>query len=348
MWQPDQYLEELYKSEQIDDSAAAWHTRKADVRNRLLASLGPMPNTAEPLQPIVLEREEREDHLLERVEFSTAAGLRVPAYVLIPKGLTGRAPAVLAWHGHGYGSREIVGLQPDGTPDDAEPGIHQHFALQLVRRGLIVIAPEIIGFGDRRLAAESRKDPRKSSSCAALSSRLLLYGRTLAGLRLFEAKRTLDYLLTREDVDPQRIGTMGFSGGGLIASLSSALDERIHATVLCAFTSTFRGSILAMNHCIDNYLPSILPHAELPELIGLIAPRALFVESGTEDTLFPANSVREAVDRLQEIYRAEGSTACLEVDMFPGKHEICGRISYDWLARMLKAGLPYRVSNHRL
>ncbi|KQX68645.1 dienelactone hydrolase family protein [Paenibacillus sp. Root444D2] len=340
MWNPDDYLELVYNNLNDESRLAIkkpWNERKADVRSKLLESLGEIPNTTGELNPVVLERMDKGDHYLERVIYTTDINLQVAAFVLSPKRLMGKAPTVLAWHGHGYGSREIVGLKPDGTTDDAPPGIHQHFALKLVQRGMIVVAPEIIGFGDRRLSADKDKDPKKSSSCFSLASRLLLYGKTLAGLRIYEAIRSLDYLLMREDVDPNRIGCMGFSGGGLIASLSSALDERIKATVICAFTSTFRGSLLAMNHCIDNYLPSILPYADLPELIGLIAPRALFVESGIEDPLFPVASVQEAIVKLKEIYYTEGTEGKFEVDLFPGKHEVSGRQSYDWLARQLKA-----------
>jgi dienelactone hydrolase len=340
MWSPDAYLDQLYEilnSKCASTPKKPWPERKAAVRSKLLECLGAWPDQTVSLNPVTLSRIDREGYTEERVEYSSDGGLRIPAYVLIPKGLKDKAAAVLAWHGHGYGSREIVGLQPDGAVDESQqPGIHQHYALQLVRRGLIVIAPEIIGFGDRRMRADIAKDPKKSSSCFSLSSRLLLYGRTLAGLRIYEAMRSLDYLETRADVDANRIGSMGFSGGGLIASLGSALDDRIKATVICAFTSTFSGSLLAMNHCIDNYLPSILPDTDLPELIGLIAPRGLFVESGLEDTLFPAASVREAVEALQDIYMETGAEGQLEGDLFPGKHEVSGRKSYDWLAEQLK------------
>ncbi|WP_028548311.1 alpha/beta hydrolase family protein [Paenibacillus sp. UNC451MF] len=341
MWSPDEYLKQLYDSkDQMREHVLGpqhWRERKGEVRTKLMKALGSLPNGSVSLNPVLLERTEREDCIVERVAFATAEHLRIPAYVLIPKQLEARAPAVLAWHGHGYGSREIVGLQPDGTVDEGEPGIHQHFAVQLVRRGMIVIAPEIIGFGDRRLAADRVKDPKKASSCFALSSRLLLYGQTLAGLRVYEAMRALDYLLSRDEVDPGRIGSMGFSGGGMIAALSAALDDRIQAVVLSAFTSTFRGSLLAMNHCIDNYLPSVLEYADLPELIGLIWPRSLFIESGMEDTLFPESSVREALTVLERIYQEEDALERLQADLFPGKHEVSGRKSYDWLAQRLRA-----------
>ena len=84
-----------------------------------------------------------------------------------------------------------------------------------------------------------------------------------------------------------KIGCMGISGGGLVAAFTSILDERIKATVISGYTSTFKGSIMDRRHCLDNYIPGILEYTEMPDLIGLIAPRALFIEAGTADHLFP-------------------------------------------------------------
>ncbi|WP_077622595.1 hypothetical protein [Sediminibacillus massiliensis] len=89
----------------------------------------------------------------------------------------------------------------------------------------------------------------------------------------------------------------------MVAAFTAALDERVKATVLSGFTNTFKGSIMAMHHCIDNYLPGILRYAELPDIIGLIAPRPLFVEAGEEDPIFPVEHVRTALSRLKKIYQ---------------------------------------------
>jgi dienelactone hydrolase len=301
-----------------------------------------MGDFAEPdarLEPELLETEEYDDYVQERVSYRTADRLRVPAYVLIPKRRKGKLPAVVAWHGHGYGSKEIVGLHPDGSHNDGDPGIHGRFAVELAKRGLVVLAPEIIGFGDRRLAAHWSKDPRKSSSCSMLSATLLMLGKTLAGLRVHEAIRAADYLGAREEVDAGRIGCMGFSGGGMVAAFASMLDKRMQAAAISAYTSTFAGSIMRINHCIDNYIPSILRLGELPELLGSMAPRALFVESGLADPLFPIDAVQEAVRRLERIYTERGAADRFRFDFFPGKHEVSGARLFDWLAEYLHSGL---------
>jgi dienelactone hydrolase len=152
---------------------------------------------------------------------------------------------VLALHGHGYGSREIVGLKPDGSPDAGPPGIHRHFAVSLVKRGVAVIAPDVVGFGERRLEADLRENPDAPSSCYCLATQLLMLSKTLTGLRVHEARAALDYFASRPDVDARRIGVMGFSGGALIANALGALDERIRAMVLTGFPTTFRDSIFS-------------------------------------------------------------------------------------------------------
>jgi hypothetical protein len=257
------------------------------------------------------------------------------AYVLLPKDAGRPLPGVLALHGHGYGSREIVGLLPDGAPDEGKPGIHRHFAIQLVKRGLAVIAPDVIGFGERRLASDLRKKPNAPSSCEKLSTQLMMLGKTLTGLRVHEARRALDYLISRPDVDGSRIGAMGFSGGALIANALSVLDERIGAMMLTGFPNTFKDSIFAVHHCIDNYTPGLLLHAELPELIGLFAPKPLFLESGFDDRIFPREGFLKAAEEVQAIYDREEAGDRLRTDLFPGAHEISGRFAYDWLTGVL-------------
>lgn len=339
MWNPDTIMENLYHSYERKrlEQMQSEHAKQTKVRLKqcLASSLGAAMEVQDELRPLLLEHTELKDHFRERIEFGTVWGFRVPAYVLLPKNTTGKTPAVLALHGHGYGSRQIVGLHPDGTENKGESDNHGNYALELVRRGFIVVVPEVIGFGDRRLAADQEAGQIGNSSCQTLASHLLLYGISLAGLRVQEALRALDYVLSRKDVDAERIGCIGFSGGGLIAAYTSALDERIKATVLCAFANTYKGSIMHVRHCIDNYLPAVLTYSELPELIGLIAPRPLFIESGKQDPIFPIETVEKAVDYLRQLYAEEGSRGDFGVHLFEGVHEVNGGQAYPWLVEVI-------------
>jgi len=305
------------------------------LRGRLREALGLFPEQDVPLQARLTETIEYEDYVLEQVTYTTMEGMAVPAAVLVPKRGQGPWPAILACHGHGHGQRDALGLDEYGREVE-DAGIHNRFAVQLVRKGFVVVVPEIMGFGERRQAADLQANP-SGNSCAALASSLLLYGRTLAGMRVYEAKRALDYIQSRPDVRPGGIGCFGFSGGSLIASYTAALDERIQAVVLCSWTNTFQGSILAMFHCIDNYLPGILLAAEQPELIGLIAPRALFVESGELDPIFPVAETRKAIAQLQDIYATHNAAQRFGSDIHPGGHRISGKVSVEWLVEQLRS-----------
>jgi len=335
----DQFLNRLYHEQPrvYPEHAGYDEDLRNRLRSRLPDLLGGFPASKAELDPVLLETTELEGLRVERVEYATFEHVRVSAYVLIPKHHTGRLPAVLACHGRGYGHKEALGLRPDGMPAE-EPGIHNKFAVRLAQRGMLVMVPEIMGFGERRLQADRDEAPDgRKSSCNMMVVSMLMRGKTLAGFRVYEAMRAIDYLETRTDVDSGRIGIMGFSGGGLIGSLTAALDRRIRATVICGYTNTYKGSILAMPHCIDNYISGILQYAEQPEIMGLIAPRTLFIESGEKDPIFPVDHVREAINRLRRIYEAMNAGDRLEADIFPGGHEISGRKSLDWLKNKLNS-----------
>jgi dienelactone hydrolase len=348
IWKPDLFLEKLYETtetirERSNGSDGSNIEVRENLREKLKQALGSFEDesgTLPALDPVLLERTDLGDVIRERVEYSTADGLRTLAYVLLPKQhdhRQGPLPGVLAWHGHGYGSREVVGLLPDGTEYSGAPGIHRHFALELCRKGMVVIAPEIVGFGDRKLTWDAEQNPDTPNSCFPIAAALLLAGKTIAGLRVHEAIRAADYLSERVEVDASRIGCMGLSGGGMVASLSAALDKRIQAAVICGYSNTYKSSILARRHCLDNYIPGILLHAEMPELIGLIAPRALFIESGSSDHLFPVAETEATIDKLHRIYASLEAAGSIASDIFEGGHEISGRLSFDWLADKLHA-----------
>ncbi|KRE38673.1 alpha/beta hydrolase family protein [Paenibacillus sp. Soil522] len=342
MWNPDSFVEQLLNKAQAlrnkkMSDGGDWNTHRLRLRQRLTETLGDFSDYANvPLDPHELERAELDSFIRERVEYRTADGLLVPAYVVSSKESTGqRRPAILALHGHGWGSREMVGLLPDGSPNTSVPSGHGRTVLELAARGFVVLIPEIVGFGDRLLLRDEGGGDPKANSCFPLAAALLLAGKTLAGLRVYEASRAIDYLAMRTDVDADRIGVIGFSGGGMVASLAAALDERLRTAAIFGYTNTYRASILNRRHCLDNYLPGVLQYAEMPELLGLIAPRPLFIESGKEDPLFPARHVIDAVKVLKDIYRIYDCEERVTLDLFEGAHEIKGRASFDWLQAMV-------------
>ncbi|WP_078393836.1 dienelactone hydrolase family protein [Shouchella patagoniensis] len=247
----------------------------------------------------------------ETFVIETTDCLRMPFRMLLPHTPAKGEPIVLALHGHGTGATEAL-----------EAGSsHRGFAKRLVKQGCIVVLPELIGFGARKKSS----DEAENNSCFSIASELLLYGKTLAGLRVCETLHLVNWLNTHPQFMKSSIGVFGFSGGGLIALLLAATDERIQATVLSGFGAMIKDSVLARRHCLDNYIPGLLTIGEMPELLALIAPRPLFIESGDQDMLFPSSSVQEATKQENVM-----------VHLFKGLHEVNGEESIPWLIKQLQ------------
>lgn len=335
-FRPDNYLEDLYRDIKPRYSFNAvnkseWETWRQQLKQEFIKALG-IPAEKVPLKCEIMEEVRKDGYIRQRITYQVAENLDIPAYLLIPEEKKGRLPAVIACHGHGYGSREIVGINADGTENTGDPGYQKNFAIELAKRGLIVIAPEILGFGDRKLL----EDEKNYSSCHRISTYLLMLGTTMAGLRVRDILRTIDLLEARDDVDASRIGCMGISGGGLVCAFSSAIDERIKAAVVSGYANTFKDSVMAMFHCVDNFIPGIINIAEMPDLIGLIAPRALLLESGTEDPIFPISAARSAYSEIKHIYSVLDRSDNIDMDIFEGDHQISGQKAYNWLLEHLK------------
>ncbi|ANY67899.1 dienelactone hydrolase [Paenibacillus sp. BIHB 4019] len=337
----EHYLQSLVQQAAANRHSARSAANPEQRRETVKASFGQLLghyalHEHQPLEPRLLERTQCDGYIRERVEIATVDGLRMAMYVLLPDNPAAQpSPAVIACHGHGYGSREIVGLEPDGSERSGASGLHKDFAIALVKEGYVVAAPELLGFGDRRLDEDKAADSPAKNSCFMLAVHLLLTGRTLAGLRVYETSRVIDYLQERSDVESTNIAIMGISGGGLVAGFTAAMDDRIRCAVVSGYASLFESSILARNHCLDNYIPGVLLEAEMPELLGLIAPRGLFLEAGAVDHLFPQQSARQAYAELRSIYSAAGAPDAVQAVFFDGGHEIHGDAAYAWLRTQL-------------
>ncbi|WP_431800470.1 dienelactone hydrolase family protein [Halobacillus andaensis] len=315
MQEVDYYLRKLY-----EDATNKKLINKRRMVLELQQMLGSFPQSRRSGLVQMEEPVYFDDYRRERIKFNTTKGLFCSMYVLTPNSsfADSKFSPVLALHGHGKGSKEAVGMINEATA-------HRDFGLDLVKKGFKVFVPEIVGFGERML--EEDLTSGKRNSCYSLAVHLLMSGKTLAGLRVYEARCAIDIIEKYEDVNRDQLGVVGFSGGGLIAALLSILDRRVEATVLSGFANTYKGSILNSPHCIDNYIPQLLKLGELPSLIGLICPRPLFIESGDKDTVFPGTRLEKPSNILSP--SIGNLSAC-----FP-----LGRIS-------LKESMRYTVRQH--
>ena len=304
------------------------------LRAKLTELVGGFPSARQPLRPATLETRAFPAYRREKVVFDSRDGVSVLAYVLLPTRAQAPAATVICIPGHGRGVDDIVGIDEQGRDRTDKPGYEHDFAIQVAEAGMAAVAIEPMGFGCRRDPLNARQG-LAHKACEPAAGGALLLGETIIGWRVWDVMRTVDYIATRPELDANRIGCMGISGGGTAALFSAALEPRIRAAMVSGYLNTFRDSIGSLAHCVDNYVPGILNWAEMHDIAGLIAPRHLFVESGERDNIFPIGASRESVAHVRDVYRLFQAEDRLEHEVFPAEHSFWGKRGIPFIAQHL-------------
>jgi dienelactone hydrolase len=153
--------------------------------------------------------------------------------------------------------------------------------------------------------------------------------------------RTVDYLLTRPEVDPNRIGCVGLSVGGLRSCHLAALDERIKAAVVVGWMTSFPHQLKnRIVHTIGftKLVPGLYRHMDYPDVASLVMPAALLVINGSKDGLFEPEGVRSAFDKLASCYRKAGVPDRFRARMYDTPHEFNVEMqeeAWEWLRKWL-------------
>lgn len=311
-----------------------------ECRRALGETIGFLDTPKVEFKPKIFPEVDRGDFTHQRIIISTAKGAEMPFYILRPKRREQeKLPVVLAYHGHGPGVKEIIGLDEMGEIRQTPPGYQKDFAVELCRRGFFVAAPEIACFGERQHNYSVLPGQSPPTTCHNAATYAIMLGKSVLGMRVRDSMRLLDYITTLPEVDKERIGVMGISGGGMLALFHACLDQRIAVTVLSGYFGRFRHNILNLHHCTCNFVPGLLKIGELDDLVGLLAPRPLLVEAGKKDPIFPIASVRDSIHRTREVYEVFECDPFESVILheFDGIHEISGEKSYDFLVEQLQA-----------
>ncbi len=336
---------------------------QAKVRALVLDHLYYAPAKTAP-EPQVQRRVDRDDYIEEHLTFRTTPDLRVPAFVLIPKRVKLPAPGIVALHDHGgfyMWGREKLLEQPGENPvltkfrQEAYGG--RSIAAELARRGYVVIAIDMFYWGERRMLLDDdpsdfRERPadmpaarvnafnsRSGQSEQLVARSLLTAGISWPGVILWDDIRTLDYLASRPEVDPRRLGCVGLSVGGYRSFMLAALDERIKAAVDVGWMTSFGTQI--RRHVVHTvgltfHVPGLYRYVDLPDLAALAAPRALMTIIGSRDTLFNQEGVRAAFDKIGRIYEKAGAPARQACVAYDGPHEFNPAMqarAWEWLGR---------------
>ncbi len=291
-------------------------------RPGLMKLLGPFPGRC-PLDAVVLETSDCGLYWRETIEYGVEADERIRSFLLLPKQIDRPAPAIFAHHQHNHefhlGKSEVVGLA--GDPDQA-------YAAELAQRGYVVIAPDALAFEERNWS-----NPSGQAEYYELATRLV-QGRTLLAKCLHDVGVGLDYLLTRPEVDPDRIGFIGHSYGGRMAIWAPAIDQRIRASVSNCGCVNYKQSFthdagVQMEFC----LPGVLQLGDVEDVLKLVAPRPLLLQATADDKW---SRGAEAMFAYAEPAFPKGK---LELGYWPGDHMFTPEMrenAYRFLDRHLK------------
>lgn len=264
-------------------------------RQELYALMGDLPDRRRPISAQTLSQEQRDGYVCETLLLDLNGIEPVPAYFVRPAGASGRLPTLVYNHSHGgnyhIGKEELL----SGAAYQKQPA----YARELTSRGYAALCIDHWAFGERRGRSESE-----------IFKEMLWSGQVMWGMMVYDTLRAADYLVSRDDVDARRLGTLGMSMGSTMAWWAAALDERFKVCVdICCLTDfdSLIDSRGLDGHGIYYYVPRLLKHFSTGEINALIAPRPHLAVAGTYDRLTPTAGLDRVERELSGVYAKLGA-----------------------------------------
>jgi dienelactone hydrolase len=324
----------------VPDSKEAWETRRKELREQLQVALGlwPLPEKT-PLNPVVHGKIDRDDYTIEKVFFASCPGHYVSGNLYRPKGRSGKLPGVLCPHGHWQNGRfyeapeavvkEQLAQGAEKTPEGARYPLQARCAM-LARMGCVVFHYDMVGVADSKPI-----EHRTGFTDADAELRL----QSFMGLQTWNSIRALDFLLGLPDVDPQRIGVTGASGGGTQTFTLCAVDDRPTVAFPAVMVSTAMQGGCVCENC--SYLRQGTGNIEIA---GLFAPKPLAMTGADDWTI---DIERKGLPELKALYKLYGEEDRVLAKCFPQfKHnynQVSREVMYNWFNKHLHLGQPEPV-----
>lgn len=269
----------------------------ADFRDQLLRCLGGEWPAPPDLNVRLRDRTEKPEHTIESVYYDAEPNDPVPALLLIPKGVDAShpAPAVCVWHQHAgnwvKGKSEPAGLMGDPL---------HHTGAALAREGYVVLCPDALCFEERRDPAGKLKDGNFERFEFL---RYVVAGKCMAWKNILDMKRSVDFLVSRPEVQTDRIGCYGHSMGSTHTWLVGPWEPRLKCLVGNCCLPTYKAIHREhMLHCFPNFIPGLFAYGDTPDIAALIAPRPLLLNFGETDGGSPIDEVRAGIEIIRRSY----------------------------------------------
>jgi dienelactone hydrolase len=279
-----------------------WLKRQVAVREKLVSIIGPLPEKT-PLNIQITGTIQKEGYRVEKLIYESLPGYFVTSALFIPDNLKEKAPAILNPIGH--------------STQSFRRDIYQHTIINLVKKGFIVLTYDQVGQGERLQYYDKASGKSRFGSTHEHSypgAQCFISGYSPAKYFIWDGIRGIDVLLSRKEVDPDRIGLTGLSGGGTSTAQIGAIDDRILASAPECYITNFeylfksRGPQDAEQN-LFHFIKNGLDH---PDFIEVRAPKPTLIISTTRD-FFSIQGARESYHEAAKAYSALGARDNLEM-----------------------------------
>lgn len=312
------------------DTLEDWTSRRDEYRRQLREMLGldPLPEKS-PLESVVTGTVEHPEFTVEKLHFQSRPGLYVTANLYVPRGLTGKVPAILYVCGHAQ--------MKDGERSLGNKTGYQHHGAWFARHGYVCLTIDSLQLGE----------------IEGIHHGTYRYGRwwwnsrgySPAGVEAWNCIRALDYLETRPEVDASKIGVTGRSGGGAYSWWIAAIDDRIACAVPVAGITSLRNHVIdgtVEGHCDCMFMVNTYGW-DYSLVAALVAPRPLLISNTDKDRIFPLDGVVDVHAKVRQIYRLYGAEDRLGLQITEGPHKDTQELhihAFVWMNRFLKEANP--------
>jgi dienelactone hydrolase len=343
-----------------------WHKAATERINDRLA----VPNIG-GLPEVTVKRQYEYDGLhVEELSWKLPYGRPTDAILLKPANATTPLPGILAFHDHGavkyFGTRKIT-----RTSDVQHPIMAEHqksyyggraWANEIAKKGYVVLVSDAFPFASRRVMMQdipenlrdglNDENPEDSNNIEAynkwaaehehtMAKSLFSAGTTWPGVFFAEDRIALEVLCARKDVDKEKIGCGGLSGGGMRTVFMGGLDPRIKCAVCVGFMTTWKDFVInkSFTHTWMTYVPILPKELDFPEILGLRVPLPTLVLNDSEDELYTLEGMNEADKILQEVYKKANASDKFKCSYYPGIHKFDVNMqteAFNWFDKWLK------------
>lgn len=308
----------------------------------VLATVGQRPSST-PANPKLLVQWQEDGIIKERWLIHTQPDLAAHLLLFYPAGLKQgqKRPAIFCAHGHGVGQDAVMGIQMQGDRTEASAIRQNAYGLVMAQKGFITYSIDWLGFGKRdgsskpyEVAKYGKRDPCNVHFLCAT-----MLGTTPMAINLQDARAATDFVVGRSYVDGQRLGVMGFSYGGTMATWLALDDERYKAANIICYAGPFYDiGFDTYNICGSQITPGLFRLVDTFDLQGLIAPKPLLVELGITDGCFSIDHTLQGhYQKLKNIYQVAGAADHLRLDLSAGGHGWAGNYSEAFFRQHLQA-----------